>query len=200
MSPPPPGIQTATIPATSFDEQSGFIISQVTLGLPGSYSIHHWIIVPERDTNYSEMGLQHLPRYPIFFAPFSLTVLACVILLFISFNGGMYSPGEPEHCTSSFKFGIWEKQSPGYCISQHSANYPSQETSTEGKYTVNRSSTLSIASQIFVVSLPRRTQIEVLRCITFPSWQASARRRESEGGGFEVQINWRRPWATKSRR
>ena len=168
---PPRGIQTATIPATSFDEQSGFTISQVTLGLPGSYSIHHWIIVPERDTNYSEMGLQHLPRYPIFFAPFSLTVLACVILLFISFNGGMSSPGEPEHCTSSFKFGIWEKQSPGYCILQHSVNYPSQETSTEGKYT--RSNTLSIASQIFVVSLPRRTdrriQIEVLRCITFPS-------------------------------
>ena len=150
----------------------------------------------------TRQGLQHLPRYPIFFAPFSLTVRACVILLFISFNGGMSSPGEPEHCTSSFKFDIWEKQSPGYCISQHSANYPSQETSTEGKYT--RSNTLSIASQIFVVSLPRRTdrriQIEVLRCITFPSWQASARRRESEGGGFEVQINWRRPWATKSRR
>ena len=47
---PPGGIQTATIPATSLDEQSGFTISQVTPGLPGPYSIHHWIIVPERDT------------------------------------------------------------------------------------------------------------------------------------------------------
>ena len=145
---PPGGIQTATIPATSFDEQSGFTISQVTSSLDYSSWTRH---------NYSEMGLQHLPRYPIFFAPLSLMVLGCAILLFISFNGGISSPGKPEHRTNSFKFGIWRKQSPGYCILQHSPNYPSQETSTEGKYTVNRSNTLSMASQIFVVSLPRRT-------------------------------------------
>ena len=121
------------------------------------------------------MRLQHLPRYPIFFALLSLMVFACVILLFISFNGGMSSPGKSEHRTSSFKFDIWEKQSHKYCIPQPSVNYPSQETSTEGKDTVNRSSTLAIASQIFVVSLPRRTdrrtQMEILRTALGLQWK-----------------------------
>ena len=155
--PPSPGIQTHAIPATSFDEQSGFTLSQVTLGLPGSYSIHHWLLLDCSSWTRHKLLWNEITTSPIFFAPLSLMVLACVILLLISFNDGMSSPGKSEHRTSSFKFGIWEKQSPKYRIPQPSANYASQETSTEGKYTVNRSNTLSMASQIFVVSLPRRT-------------------------------------------
>ena len=111
------------------------------------------------------MRLPHFPRYPIFFVSLGLTMLVC-IFLFINFNGGVSNAGKSE-------FGsIWQGQSPKYCISQPPSSNPCRKTSTQ---IVDRSSTLSIASQIFVVSLPRRTdrraQMEILRSALGLQWK-----------------------------
>ena len=118
------------------------------------------------------MRLPHLPQYPIFVVSLGLTMLVC-IFLFINFNGGVSNAGTSEFRTSSSKFGsIWQAQPPKYYISQPSSSNPGQKTSAER---VNRSSTLSIASQIFVVSLPRRTdrraQMEILRSALGLQWK-----------------------------
>ena len=80
--PPSRGIQPPAIPATSFDKQSGFINSKVPL----AYQDHtryttgcFWIVVLERDTNYSEMRLQHLPYFSHPSVSWYSLVLSCCL-------------------------------------------------------------------------------------------------------------------------
>lgn len=117
-----------------------------------------------------------IPRHPIFLVPLGLTMLVCITFLLIDMNVGVSNgtSGKP-YLLPSVKFGIWHEQSPGYCTPQPSAYTSIGNVSTAEQAKVNRSSTLSIASQIFVISLPRRTdrraQMELLRSALGLQWK-----------------------------